>query len=310
MTYLYLLAGENLKLAKDEIKGFLRSQDKKADVERKGKLVLSEAEPMQLRRLALTHEISKLKEKGSIDEIKANINIDTSFKVRAKNIENQEHDTKEIESRVGEKISNENNEVNLDYPKTVVNVYLGDENYYIGTEVENINRGLFNKRSNEKRPFSSPISMDPVLARILINLSETKPGENIIDPFCGTGGILIEAGLCGIGVHGLDIDKEKVKGTRENLEEYGIINHNIKQGKFQEFQSLFKTDFEAIITDLPYGKASKKTENIEKEFLDKIRKTDTTIVFMSNKEELGDLEPSYEKYIHKNLTRYIYQVNK
>jgi len=251
MTYFYRLAGDNLELAEAELKGFLKAQDIEEEIQRDGNLAETENHPNQLRRLALTHEVIK---KIDIE----NFRPQGSYAVRAENLSDEDFDTQQIQKEIGEKISGLTNEVDLENPDTIVKAYKTGEKIVYGELIEDLPRGLFDKRSNEQRPFSSPISLDPVLARVMVNLSEVSAGEKVLDPFCGTGGILIEAGLCGIGVKGLDIQEEMVEGTEKNLEEYGVISHDIKQGDISKINELF-SNYSAVITDLPYGKASKKT---------------------------------------------------
>ena len=305
MGYIYRLAGENLELAEAELKGFLESQDIEERPSRKGRLAETSSEPSQLKRLAQTHEISRKLFEGQLENYQPDLNLDGSFKVKAHNLTEQEIDKKGIEEQLGGKITGE---VNLEHPKNTIHVYQTEKsNYLIGLEVENIERTLFDERKNQERPFSSPISMDPKLARTLVNLSGAKPGTHLLDPFCGTGGILIEAGLCGIGVHGLDIQKEMVQGSSKNLEEYGIIAHDIQQGDIQEIDHLFNLEnIETVISDLPYGKASKKTEEPVKGFLEFLEKFDGNTVFVYNEPELENHTYEHKVYVHGSLTRYIY----
>ena len=307
MSYIYRLAGENLELAKAELKGFLESQEIQEKTTRTGRIAETNSEPSQLKRLAQTHEVSRKLYEGELDSYEPGLDLEESFKVKAHNHTEQEINKKEVEEHLGEKITGE---VNLDYPKNTIHVYFtSPENCLIGLEVEDIDRTLFDERKNQERPFSSPISMDPKLARTLVNLSGAKPGTHLIDPFCGTGGILIEAGLCGIGVHGLDIQKEMKTGAQQNLEEYGIISHNIREGDIQEIQQMFDLeDIETLITDLPYGKASKKTEEPVESFLEFLEEYDGRAVFVYNEKELGDYVSDYEVYVHGSLTRHIFIV--
>ena len=53
------------------------------------------------------------------------------------------------------------------------------------------------------------------LAKILINLSEVKDEEILLDPFCGIGVILEEALLQNINVIGIDKDKKAVDRCKE-----------------------------------------------------------------------------------------------
>jgi tRNA (guanine10-N2)-dimethyltransferase len=75
----------------------------------------------------------------------------------------------------------------------------------------------FGARAPTDRPFFQPGSMDPIEARAVVNLAGVRPGQRVLDPMCGTGGLLIEAGLLGATVLGSDAQRRMVAGTRENL---------------------------------------------------------------------------------------------
>lgn len=308
MSYLYFLAGENLELAEAELNSFLESQEIDEKASRKDRLAETDAEPLkgQLKRLARVHEVSKLLDRS--EELETDYRPEGSYAVRSIEITGKA-DTKEVERRLGEQLSTDNNKVDLENPDETISVYIFKDEYVIGRKLVEIDRGLFKQRKNQERPFSSPVSLDPELARLLVNLSGVEPGGSILDPFCGTGGILIEAGLCGIDVHGLDLQKEMVEGTEENLEEYGILRHDIRQGKIQDAKEIFDQKFDAVVTDLPYGKASKTEGNPVEDFLEVVPElTNGRIVFMSDKKSLDGLEPEFEIYVHKNLTRYVYRI--
>lgn len=299
MTYYYLLAGENLDLAEAELKAFLKTQDIE-NLNRKGRIAWTDRQPDQLRRLALTHEVIR---EINPEEFRPN----GSYAVRAENFCSDSFETGELESKVGEQISGLTNKVDLDDPDTVVKVYRTNNGLITGELIEDLPRNLFEKRSNEKRPFSSPISMDPVLARVLVNLSEVSAGESVLDPFCGTGGILIEAGLCGILPQGLDIQDKMVKGCQENLKNYGILNFDIQEGDVSESDEIFE-GYNAVISDLPYGKASKQENKAVEKFLEFIEDFDGKTVFMYNEASVGGYDADFEVYVHKNLTRHIFVV--
>jgi len=307
MKYIYLLAGEDLELAEAELNGFLKSQCIDEEASKTSRIVETEAEPIQLKRLALTHEVSKkIGEASRLEELDMNIDFSGSFAVRAENITEKKKEKEDIERELGENLETDENKVDLDDPETVFRAYILDEKIILGKIVEDIKRGLFRKRKNDERPFSSPVSLDPVLARVLVNLSGVKPGEHLVDPFCGTGGLLIEAGLCGVGVHGRDISEDMVEGSRENLEKYGIINHDIEKCKVSEISDIEK--FDTIVTDLPYGKASKKTSGAVDNFLNLVEDFEGKTVFMYNEPSLRDYEADFSVYVHKNLTRHIFVI--
>ncbi len=310
MSYAYLFAGEDLELAEAELKGFLESQEVSKEVEIQGRLAVA-GEPMkgQLKRLALTHEVAEVLERGDVKEIEPEYRPDSSFAVRAIDAVDKEYDTASLQEQLGETLSTDDNEVDLESPEERLRLYLLEGEYVLARLVLDIDRDLYEKRQNQERPFSSPVSLDPVLARVLVNLSAVKPRSHVLDPFCGTGGILIEAGLCGAGVHGLDIQEDMVEGAEKNLEEYGIIVHDIRKGGVKDAPEIFDRDFDAIVTDLPYGKASKTEGSPAEDFMEVAPElTSGKVVFMSDREEIDGMEPEHEIYVHKNLTRYIYVI--
>ena len=59
--------------------------------------------------------------------------------------------------------------------------------------------------------------LPPKLAQILINLANPTYEEMVIDPFCGTGTVNMEAAIMGYKTTGSDIDDEVLMGAQENF---------------------------------------------------------------------------------------------
>ena len=59
--------------------------------------------------------------------------------------------------------------------------------------------------------------LPPKLAQILINLANPNYEGKVIDPFCGTGTVNIEAAIMGYKTIGSDIDEEVLSGAKENF---------------------------------------------------------------------------------------------
>lgn len=73
---------------------------------------------------------------------------------------------------------------------------------------------------DRSKPFITPKSgmLPPKLARIMVNLAlSDRPARTLLDPFCGTGTILMEALLTGASVIGSDNSADHVAGTQKNL---------------------------------------------------------------------------------------------
>lgn len=70
------------------------------------------------------------------------------------------------------------------------------------------------------RPSRDTLSgmLPPKVAQFLINLTQPKSGDTLLDPFCGSGTILQEAALMGIENRiGFDISQKAVAATKTNL---------------------------------------------------------------------------------------------
>jgi tRNA (guanine10-N2)-dimethyltransferase len=118
----------------------------------------------------------------------------------------------------------------------------------------------FEKRRAHLLPGGHPAMTHPRVARAMVNLSQAE--KEICDPFCGPAGILIEGGLCGLRVIGFDIDTIMVKRARINLQHFKIKSPLQKQDA-----TTFTGTFEAIVTDLPYGRNTKITAELEQLYI-------------------------------------------
>ncbi len=75
------------------------------------------------------------------------------------------------------------------------------------------------KERDEARPYFDKLKVTSLrLSKILVNLSQIKENETLVDPFVGAGSVLQEAMLMGINVLGTDTDKSSVEGAIKNLE--------------------------------------------------------------------------------------------
>ena len=176
-----------------------------------------------------------------------------------------------------------------------------------------------------ERPHIHPITMKPKLCRALVNLACLKSGDCVLDMFCGTGGILIEAGLMGMNALGFDIDKKRVYECRHNLEYFGIDNSKIyEMDSLSENLPGFIRDenlkVDAIVTDPPYGRSSYTSERDIIKFYEKFIESSAMILYPGKylifsfpkdtfeivKEYAGKFfsnEGEYDIYVHKSLTR-------
>jgi tRNA G10 N-methylase Trm11 len=115
------------------------------------------------------------------------------------------------------------------------------------------------------------IALSPRLARTLVNLAGLKPGQTVLDPFCGSGTILIEAYGKSLRCLGLDSRPSRVQEARENIRwSLGGIDargYDIRKGDARELPRILRgTKVDAIITEpllLPRLDARPKTATAE-----------------------------------------------
>ncbi len=140
--------------------------------------------------------------------------------------------------------------VNLENPDSLVEIFITRNQAFCCLLLSEVHND-FEARRPALRPGFSPSSMHPVLARVMVNLSGGSKGS-VCDPFCGTGGILIEAGLMGCDVVGYDISGRELDKCKANLDHYGIKGYRL----FADSAFAVRRKYDYIVSDLPYGRNS------------------------------------------------------
>lgn len=148
----------------------------------------------------------------------------------------------------------ERGKVDLDAPEVVVRVLLDEAGAVMGRQLAAVDRSAFEARHVEERAFFSPVSLHPRLARALVNLTRAPAGASVLDPFCGTGGLVLEAALAGLDTVGTDLDARMVEGTRSTLAQFGT-SARLHTADVSDVPDLVGP-VDAIVTDPPYGRAS------------------------------------------------------
>jgi tRNA (guanine10-N2)-dimethyltransferase len=279
-----------------------------------------------LNRLGLAHEYGLLLiEADSVDELLTKAGevdwpIKGTFKVDTKTMTNCKHNVLDLPRKLGGVIHSQGFRVNLSKPDTLVRVYCG-ERLYAGIRLRYFDPKDFEERKAHHRPFFRPISLHPRFSRALVNL--TKATREVLDPFMGAGGILIEAGLLGLKVYGVDIRPEMVEGAETNLKHYDVKDYTLKLGDATKLEELFPDKkFEAVVTDPPYGtaatlagrerdelyrKALRSIYNILEDRGRLVTAFPTSFDGKSEAEEIGFRTIGrYYQRVHKSLERYFY----
>ena len=316
MKFIAVLSKEHPQLPFEELLSVLRADAGNFRVlERFGdRGVLFESERMDFSRLAYTMEVSEIVKGPSetVEDMGPVEGFPGSFCVRAIGLGEDIKDMDKLESTAGSVLDTEERDVDLEEPEYFFRLFSTSEGYFLGRRVFRNDGGSFEDRRSHLRPFSSPVSLHPKLARCLVNLSEVCKGGSVVDPFCGTGGILLEAGMMGMEVRGCDIDEVMVEGCTENLDFYGVEEYEIMEEDAFSFLEWLEPGVDAVVTDLPYGKSSLKfsdTDEMVERLLESVEDNCVgKLVFMLDRESVAGLQSDFEVYVHRSLSRYIYRV--
>lgn len=144
---------------------------------------------------------------------------------------------------------------------------------FFGRWIADGQRDVITKLSLKTRKFIGNTSMDPQLSLYMANQALVQNGDLVLDPFVGTGSLLVAASHFGGFVLGSDIDflmlhgktrptriqkkkeRDQDESIRTNLYQYGRVSQYldvvVADAALPLWRPTFKVD--CIITDPPYG---------------------------------------------------------
>jgi len=290
----FVLSKDNLEIAIDEVISIAKTYDRFSKVKILSNLVIIQSKTSweQITKRATFVKISgQILRKMSglfLDEENFEIlkNANT-FVCRIVNLSSNQFNIPELERAMGDMIT-KFSKAQVSFKNPNITIYL-----------------IFTEQELKKYPHE----LDWKLTRAMINLIGLKEGETVCDPFCGTGTTLLEAESMGIHAIGIDFDEKMYNISKENLDVNGYKSKIIK-ADFNQLTTMID-DFDGIVTDLPYGTASKSSEKPEeliKKFVSILPKR-KKIAIMCKKGFEKKLKfisiKKYEIYRHKSLTRTI-----
>lgn len=213
-----------------------------------------------------------------------------------------------IAQQVGEKIKNSKAEMKK--PVSWFNFFFVGDKVIAGKLLWQNNED-FESRKVHHWPAPHPTGTHPQIARAMVNLTGISRGE-LVDPFCGAGGTLIEAGLMGFTPIGYDIQPELIAKAVKNLQGYGIRNFLLAKK-----DALTLKNAKYLVADLPYGRNTppKGLEILYAKFLARLKqvlKGKAVLGFPSNinykqliKKSRLKIIGEYDYYINERLTKRI-----
>ncbi len=240
------------------------------------------------------------------------------FAVRAKRLGGKHPDFHETEvARAAGGLLSKTGKVNLSSPGVEIRILVSDR-AHIGARVHEIDRAALEARSSKNRPFFSPVSLHPRYALAMANLARVKRGDRVLDPFCGTGGLVLEAGRLGARVFASDLDPRMAAGTRHMLESFGVTDAQCEERDVGEAPD-FAPQVDAILTDPPFGRnattAREALESLYERFfagaVEALRPGGRLVATFPGASHVDHakqhltLEEHHEIRVHRSLTRHL-----
>jgi tRNA G10 N-methylase Trm11 len=287
MKYLFIL-GRNIELSVEEIKSFFRRNNfnfKQVGISANGLLVETDSQIKDsvIESLGGTISIGEVLAEGIEKKMFEELDKKNLYNTTGNKLNYILHDfdgnIDEVSSYLKKRFKEERLKATEKKPTGNIKLQSGeiikktsskliDEEYFIfgnnfGRIVESSNYEKIEERDMKKPVRRNELSISPRLAKILINLSEVREGETLLDPFCGIGTILQEALLQDIRVIGIDRDRDAVNNARINLKWFGFDSSSYQL--MNEDSSKIKTKrVQAIATEPELGELQKGVPSEEK----------------------------------------------
>jgi len=238
------------------------------------------------------------------------------YLIRARCIKGASPRADEVEREVGKILFSMGYKADLKNPEMVLRAIITGGKIVIGLEVAKTDRSSFEARRPHLKPFFHPGVLMPRMARALINLSQARAGERLLDPFAGTCGILVEACLIGIQGIGVEVQMRLVEGAMCNL---SGLNCSLILGDAKRLP-LKNATIDAAVLDTPYGRSAKiearAKEHLLEESVAELRravKSGRRMIILADRPIDGLLiDAGYEiverhtDRVHRSLTRHIF----
>ena len=285
--------------------------------------------PDRLRGLAFTRAADELvaRTDSDVDAARAALEVATidregTVAVRARDARGTTGvDTQSVERELGAALVARGFEVDLDEPDHELRALFTRSDDEDGIcllgwlAVESVRD--YGDRAPTDRPFFQPGSMDPMLARALVNLAGAGPGKTVLDPMCGTGGILIEAAAVGASVLGSDAQPKMVRGAARNLAseipdtDWGVVRADATRLPLPD------DAVDAAVFDTPYGRQStiqgEGPTQLVAAALAEARRVAGRAVVVGDRdlteiaEDAGwSLNGRFERRVHRSLVRHVH----
>lgn len=228
-------------------------------------------------------------------------------------------DSQAVARTLGSALAGAGHAIDLRAPGRTLAAWIHGNTVVVAEQTGTVDRSRFELRTATDRDHFSPVTMHPRRALGLVHLARVTPGGRLYDPFCGTGGIVLEAALDGYDAWGSDLDPWMVQGTLQTLTDLADepLPGNAFVADVGAATDLIDT-VDGIVTDLPYGRASTTDREDLRSLYDRALAAFARLLSPGGRAVVGCPDPDllpveahgfeqvehHAEYVHKSLTRH------
>jgi 23S rRNA G2445 N2-methylase RlmL len=191
------------------------------------------------------------------------IPLGSSFRVTSERIGSHDYTSIDVQRAAGQAVVDKYGvKVDLKNPETVIRVDVTHNLCMVGIQLTRIPLHI-----RYPRIFQHPSALNPIIAYAMLRLAEVKPGDKVLDAFCGGGTIVIEAAQAwsNISLLGLDVSFKSIEGAWKNAESAGVKSKvNFMVGDARRLENFLSEDWRPnkVVSNLPFGIRSGRLKSL------------------------------------------------
>lgn len=186
----------------------------------------------------------------AIELIRSVRDLDDTVSVTASRYKNENIDKKEIKTALGNRLGTELSRDYTPRDHSNLDIRVHVEKHNVIESVRLTEKPLYYR---EYKRHSREGGLKPSIAAALVRLTNPKPGDKLVDNFCGIGTILCEGALQDLIPHGGDIDEEAVRFAEDHLRSLSrewVRNVNVLDATESKLPADY---FDLAVSNIPWG---------------------------------------------------------
>lgn len=197
------------------------------------------------------------------------IPLGSTFRVTCERIGKHEFTSIDVQRAAGQAIVDKyGRKVNLKNPETIVRVDVAHNLCIVGVQ-----KTRSSLKIRYPKVFQHYSALNPIIAYAMLKIADVKPGDRVLDAFCGSGTIVIEAAQVfkDLDLIGIDISPKSIEGAWRNSEAAGVKDRvKFIVGDSRRLEKILPTGckIDKVISNLPFGIRSGRLKVIPKIYTD------------------------------------------